>query len=122
VSYDVSAEIADTPLPLMGCSPAVAKKRPVSRSPGRKTTAGGSRSSGDKAAASPVDEARETLQQAEENYRRVRDQAAERLAETRRMTIGEAIDGSLELVRRHPVGGLCAAGFLGFLIGRLLRR
>ena len=69
-----------------------------------------------------VQQAREALREAEDTYRRVCHEAAERVAQARRLTVGEAIDGSLEFVRRHPVGGLCAAGLLGYLIGRILRR
>jgi ElaB/YqjD/DUF883 family membrane-anchored ribosome-binding protein len=122
VSYDVSAEIADIVSRTIGSSSPVAKKRSASRSHRRATSASASKSKEVTDAASSVDEARDKLQQAEENYRRVRDEASKCFTQASRMTIGEAIDGSLELVRRHPVGGLCAAGFLGFLVGRILRR
>ncbi len=73
-------------------------------------------------AAAEVERAREALREAEASYQQVCDQAAEGSAQPGRLTLGEAIDGSLEFVRRHPVSGLCGAGILGYLVGRWLRR
>jgi ElaB/YqjD/DUF883 family membrane-anchored ribosome-binding protein len=126
VSYDVSAEIAAIVSPSSGRILPVAKKRPAPRSrrPRTATSAEGTTPEVPEVseAAADVEQARETLQQAEANYRRVCDEAAARVCQASRMTLGEAVDGSLEFVRRHPVSGLCAAGVLGFLIGRVLRR
>ena len=101
----------------------MAKKRPAPRSRRPRTATPAEGTTPEVAeAATDVDQARASLQQAEANYRRVCDEAAERVSQASRMTLGEAIDGSLEFVRRHPVSGLCAAGVLGFVIGRVLRR
>ena len=101
----------------------MAKKRPAPRSRRPRTASPAEGTTPEVTeAASDVEQARETLQQAEANYRRVCDEAAERVSQASRMTLGEALDGSLEFVRRHPVSGLCAAGVLGFLFGRVLRR
>ena len=74
------------------------------------------------AAAAVVQQAREALQRAEQDYERSRERVAERKARSKTVTIGDLWDGTLEFVRRHPAAGIVVSGVLGFLMGRSGRR
>lgn len=66
--------------------------------------------------------AQEELRRAEEQYRAVREQAAEKFDELRETTVGDLIDGTLDVVRKHPGPSLLVAVAVGFMLDRLLRR
>ena len=66
--------------------------------------------------------AKAELERAKTCYENVRIEAAERLKNVRKTSVGDLIDGTLETVKRHPAAGLGVAALLGFFIGRLFRR
>jgi len=43
-------------------------------------------------------------------------------APAREMRLGEVVDATLDLVRRHPAAGVSVAALVGFFVGRLWRR
>jgi len=49
-------------------------------------------------------------------------QAAPPLSPGREMSLGEVVDVTLDLVRRHPAAGVSVAVLVGFFVGRLWRR
>jgi hypothetical protein len=49
-------------------------------------------------------------------------QAALPPAPAREMRLGEVVDATLDLVRRHPAAGVSVAVLVGFFAGRLWRR
>ena len=101
----------------------MAKKRPAPRRRVARNSAPDAAAPPEVAeAAAAVQRARDALRRAEDAYQQVCEDAAEQLTKAGKMTMGEAIDGGLEFVRRHPISGLCAAGILGYLAGRILRR
>jgi tetratricopeptide (TPR) repeat protein len=59
---------------------------------------------------------------AEAQYRKVRQQAAEKIEEIRDTTVGDMVDGALDVVRKHPGPSLLVAAALGFLFDRWLRK
>lgn len=69
-----------------------------------------------------LEQAREDFLRAEDVYRRTLERVASGANRARDVTMGDIIDGSLEFVRRHPVAGLLAVGFVSFLAGRATRR
>lgn len=73
-------------------------------------------------AADAVRRAEAELKKAREFYDKVRRQAADRLKAARETSLGDLIDGTLELVRKHPGPGVIAAGLIGFFLGRIFRR
>jgi len=73
-------------------------------------------------AADAVRAAQDELRRAEAHYRRVREQATEKMDEIRQTTIGEVLDGALEVVRQHPGPSLLAAVALGFMLDRWMRK
>jgi hypothetical protein len=73
-------------------------------------------------AAEAVRLAKEELEKAQAMYDRMRRQATEKIQAARDLSVGDAIDGTLNAVRRHPGIGLAAAGLLGYFLGRLFRR
>lgn len=69
-----------------------------------------------------VRRAKAKLRKAQNAYRDVREGAAERVKKVRESTVGDAIDGTLKLVRKHPGPSVIVAALLGFFLGRLFRR
>lgn len=74
------------------------------------------------AAADEVEQARDKLRAAEDCYRKLRDQAAEKIEQLQGSTLGDAFDFVVSTTKRHPVIGLLTAGVMGFYLGRLFRR
>ena len=62
------------------------------------------------------------LEKACDFYRKVREEASERIKSAREKTVGDLIDGTLEVVKKHPAAGLGMAAMVGFFLGRLFRR
>jgi ElaB/YqjD/DUF883 family membrane-anchored ribosome-binding protein len=75
-----------------------------------------------RAAAQAVERAEEELEKAKQAYQRIRSQAVDRLQQAREKTVGDLIDGTLGLVRKHPGPGVILAVLAGFFLGRLFRR
>ena len=73
-------------------------------------------------AAEAVRMAKAELEKAEQLYQRVRQEAVEQLQKVREKTVGDLIDGTLEVVKKYPAAGLIVAGAVGFFLGRLLGR
>jgi len=73
-------------------------------------------------AAESVEQARAELEKAQACYQRVRREAVERLEKVRQKTVGDLLDDTLEVVRKHPGPGVIVAAILGFFLGRLFRR
>jgi hypothetical protein len=73
-------------------------------------------------AAACVEQAREQLRAAEAFYRELCEKAGQQIERARGKTIGDVMDAILCTTKKHPVPCLLAAGFLGFLLGRLFRR
>ena len=97
------------------------KKNATSRRSSAKTTQQGDDSKLH-AAEEKVRRARAALQQAEEVCRQMRRQAAEQVERLRETSLGDMLDSSLELVRKHPGLGVTDAIAAGFFLGRLFRR
>jgi ElaB/YqjD/DUF883 family membrane-anchored ribosome-binding protein len=66
--------------------------------------------------------AKAELEKAHAFYEHVREQAADRIRDVRRKSVGDVLDGTLETVKRHPGASLTAAAVVGYLLGRLFRR
>jgi len=66
--------------------------------------------------------AKAELEKAQAFYESVCQQTTERLQAVRETSIGDALDGTLKAVRRHPGAGLTIAALVGFFLGRLFRR
>ena len=75
-----------------------------------------------KSAADAVRRAEAELEKARGLYEKVRQDATERLRKVRETTVGDAIDGTLQAVRKHPGPGVLLAMAVGFFLGRLFRR
>ena len=73
-------------------------------------------------AADALKAAQDELKKAQANYHRLREQAAEKVDEIRETTVGEMVDGALEVVRKHPGSSLLAAFAAGFMFDRWLRK
>jgi len=74
------------------------------------------------AAEATVRRAKAELKKAEEVYQHVRRQAAEQLKQIREKTVADVVDGTLEMVKRHPGPSVIVAALIGFFFGRLFRR
>lgn len=74
------------------------------------------------AAEQAVRQAEADLKKAKELYDQVRQEATDQLKRVREKTVGELIDETLRLVRKHPGPGVLLAAVLGFFLGRLFRR
>ena len=73
-------------------------------------------------AADALAAAREELRKAEARYHQLRERASEKVEEIRETTVGEMVDGALEVVRKYPGQSLLAAFACGFMFDRWLRR
>lgn len=74
------------------------------------------------AAEAAIHRAEAELRKAREVYGQVRQQAAEPLKRVRETTMGDVIDRTLKLVKKHPGPGVVLAAAIGFFLGRLFRR
>ena len=98
----------------------MAKKKVTRKTAQRKSAAEDSKEVS--AAAEALKAAQEELKRAQENYHRLREQAAEKVDEIRDTTVGEVVDGALEVVRKYPGSSLLAAFAAGFVVDRWLRK
>lgn len=73
-------------------------------------------------AADALKRAKAEFEKAQAFYENVRQQATDRLKSVREASVGDAINGTLDTVRRHPGASLTVAAIIGFFLGRLLRR
>jgi ElaB/YqjD/DUF883 family membrane-anchored ribosome-binding protein len=62
------------------------------------------------------------LHKAQEFYQRVRRETADRVEAVRNKTVGDLLDDTLGVVRKHPVTGLTVALAVGVFLGRLLKK
>ena len=83
---------------------------------------GADRSPGVAAAEEAVRRAEAELTKAQEAYARVRRQATEQLKRVREKRLGDLVDDTLKLVKRHPGPSVVLAAVVGFWLGRLFRR
>jgi len=75
-----------------------------------------------KTAEKAVDRAREQLREAEEYYRKARQKASEQVERVRQTTLGDMIDGVLDIAKKYPGPSVAVAALFGFFLGRLFRR
>ena len=75
-----------------------------------------------KKAAEAVARAESELHNAQELYRKVRDQTKDKVQRAREKTIGELVDDGLTVVKKYPGPGVLVAAIVGFFLGRLFRR
>ena len=73
-------------------------------------------------AADAVRRAEAELEKAQRLYQTVRREATDRLKAVREKSLGDLIEGTLELVKKHPGPGVVVAAMVGFFLGRLFRR
>ena len=73
-------------------------------------------------AAEAVRRAEAELEKAQQLYQKVRQEATDRLKAVREKSLGDLVDGTLNLVKKHPGPGVIVAALLGFFLGRLFRR
>lgn len=73
-------------------------------------------------AAEAVQRAEAELEKAQELYQKVRQEATDRLRNVREKSVGDLIDGTLNVVKKHPGPGVIVAAIIGFFLGRLFRR
>ena len=83
---------------------------------------GADRSPGVAAAEEAVRRAEAELTKAQAAYARVRRQATEQLKQIREKRVGDLVDDTLKLVKRHPGPSVVLAAVVGFWLGRLFRR
>lgn len=108
----------------------MAKKKTAKRSSGPAETtpaAGGSEQDADRSpkvqkAAEAVRRAEAELEKAQQLYQKVRQKATDRLKAVREKSLGDLINGTLEVVKKHPGPGVIVAAMIGFFLGRLFRR
>ena len=74
------------------------------------------------AAEAAIRRAEAELKKARDFYHQVRQQATDQLKQVREKTVADLIDGTLELVKKHPGPGVLIAALIGFFLGRLFRR
>ena len=73
-------------------------------------------------AAEAVRLAEAELEKAQQLYQKVRQEATDRLRTVREKSVGDLIDGTLNVVKKHPGPGVIVAAIIGFFLGRLFRR
>jgi len=73
-------------------------------------------------AAEALKRAKAELEKAQAFYESIRQEAGRRLESVRQTSVGDVLDGALDLVKRHPGPSLTVAALLGFYLGRLFRR
>jgi ElaB/YqjD/DUF883 family membrane-anchored ribosome-binding protein len=74
------------------------------------------------AAEAAVRRAEVELTKAKEAYARVRRQATEQLKRVREKKLGDLVDDTLKMVKKHPGPSVLLAALVGFWLGRLFRR
>jgi ElaB/YqjD/DUF883 family membrane-anchored ribosome-binding protein len=74
------------------------------------------------AAEQALQQAKEQLRKAQEQFHRAHEQASEGLHRLREKNVGDLLEGTLELVRKHPGPGVLGALLCGLFLGRLFRR
>jgi ElaB/YqjD/DUF883 family membrane-anchored ribosome-binding protein len=74
------------------------------------------------AAEEAVVRAKQELEQARRLCRELREQAGDKIKQFREQDVGDVVESTLSLVRKHPGPGVLCAAFLGFFLGRLFRR
>ena len=62
------------------------------------------------------------LEKAREFYKKVQEEATERIKSAREKTVGDLLDCTLDTVKKYPAAGLGAAALAGFFLGRLFKR
>ena len=82
----------------------------------------GQESSDVAAAEEAVRLAKKELKNAQQSYRQLRSQASDQLKQVRETSVGELVEGTLKLVKKHPGPGVAIAAIVGFFLGRLFRR
>ena len=73
-------------------------------------------------AADALKRAKAEFEKAQAYYETIRQEAADRIKAVRQTSVGDMIDGTLEVVRRRPGASLTVAALTGFVLGRLFRR
>jgi hypothetical protein len=73
-------------------------------------------------AAEAVRRAEAELKKARELYEKARGKAVEQLKAVREKKMGELIDGTLTLVKKHPGPGVLVAMIVGYFLGRLFKK
>ena len=73
-------------------------------------------------AAEAVRRAEAELKKARELYENLREQATQRLKAVREKKVGDLVDGTLEMVRKHPAPSIFIVGLIGYFLGRLFRK
>jgi len=74
------------------------------------------------AAEEAVRRAEAELAKAQATYARLRRQATEQLKRVREKRVGDLVDDTLKLVKKHPGPSVLLAAVVGFWLGRLFRR
>lgn len=75
-----------------------------------------------KAARAAIAAAQAELEKAQVYYRQLRETARRQIDELRKGGMGEVVDQTLKVTRKHPGKGLVVSFFLGVFLGRLFRR
>ncbi len=75
-----------------------------------------------KAAADAIRRAQEELEKACATYTHLRKEATDQVRKLRESTVGDVVEGTLEVVRKNPALGVGLAAMVGFFLGRLFRR
>ena len=96
--------------------------RPSADPPDSDTSKAAEQSPKVRKAADAVRRAEAELEKAQQLYRSVRQEATDRLKAVREKPVGELIDGTLEMVKKHPGPGVVVAALIGFFLGRMFRR
>jgi ElaB/YqjD/DUF883 family membrane-anchored ribosome-binding protein len=73
-------------------------------------------------AADALKRAKAELEKALAFYEKVREETSERLKSVRETSVGDMLDGTLDLVKRRPGASVMLAAMIGFFLGRLFRR
>ena len=103
----------------------MAKKKTAkasSRCPAGNTSAAAEESIEVRKAADAVQKAKAELEKAQALYHKVRQETADRLKNVREKSVGDLIDGTLDVIKKHPGLGVILAAMIGFFFGRLFRR
>jgi ElaB/YqjD/DUF883 family membrane-anchored ribosome-binding protein len=73
-------------------------------------------------AAEALRRAKAELERAHAFYEHVREQTTQRIKNARETSVGDMIDGTMKVVKRHPGASLTLAAIVGFMLGRLFRQ
>jgi hypothetical protein len=75
-----------------------------------------------RSAADAVHRAEAELKKARELYEKVRHEATDRLKSMREKSVGDLLDGTLAIVKKHPGLGVLLFSLIGFFLGRWLKK